>query len=110
MPFKEQLLFIIDFTLRAIKSKNLKEEKENKKNSANKAINGKNLIGKNEESEEDEEEEEEEDDEDINCNSRSDDKLINLKLGDEDYYGLNILKNYMLDEEYNKYNLTNEQK
>lgn len=31
-------------------------------------------------------------------------------MGDEDYYGLNILKNYMLDEEYNKYNLTNEQK
>ena len=110
VPFKEQLLFIIDFTLRAIKSKNLKEEKENKKNSENKKLNGKSLIDKNEESEEDEEEEEEEDDEDINCNSRSDDKLINLKLGDEDYYGLNILKNYMLDEEYNKYNLTNEQK
>ena len=33
-----------------------------------------------------------------------------MKLGDEDYYGLNILKNYMLDEEYKKYNLTNEQK
>ena len=110
-PSKEQLLFIIDFTLRAIKSKNFKEENENKKNSENKKLNGKNIIDKNEESEEDEEEEEEEDDdEDINFNSRSDDKLINLKLGDEDYYGLNILKNYMLDEEYNKYNLTNEQK
>ena len=109
-PFKEQLIFIIDFTLRAIKSKNLKEEKANKKNLENKKMNDNNLIDKNEGSEEDEEEEEEEDDEDINFNSRSDDKLINLKLGDEDYYGLNILKNYMLDEEYKKYNLTNEQK
>ena len=70
MPVKEQLLFIIDFTLRAIKSKNLKEEKENKKNSENKTLNNKNLIDKNEESEEDEEEEEEEDDDENYINNK----------------------------------------
>ena len=101
MPVKDQLLFIIEFTVKAIESKNIKEEKINNKKSKNKI----------EESEENEEEEDDEDYYYIEDNSKSDEKLINLNLEDGDYYGLNLLKNYLLEEEYRKYsNMTNEQK
>ena len=114
-PIKEQLLFIIDYSVQALLSKNTKENEnkektkdENNNNNKNKNDNNK----KNEEIEESEEEEDEEDDiivNEDNSFSKNDDKLFNLEINDKDYFGLNILKNYLLEEEYKKYNINNEQ-
>ena len=114
-PIKEQLIFLIDFSIKAISSKKIiqYEEKERKLNE-NKNIENKktNRSNKNEESDEDEEEEEGDEiiDNDENSFTKEDDKLFNFKVQDKDYYFLNLLKSYLLEEEYNKYNMTNEQK
>ena len=115
MPTKEQLLFLIQFSIRAIKSRDIELKKENK-NKDNK------MENKNEKDTEDEEEEEDgeiidnndENDDDSNNDeillTKDDEKLFNFKIEDKDYYFLNLLKKYLLEEEYQKYNMTNEQK
>ena len=104
-PLKEHLLFIIEYSVRAISSKK-KEIKEKKQNV--------NVNNNNKKNEENEESEEEDDGEDIienedNSFSKSDDKLFNLEINEKDYYGLNLLKFYLLEENYKKYNMSNEQ-
>ena len=104
IPNKDQLLFIINYTKEAISSKNYNGMESTEKNEKNK-------DNKNEESEGEEEEEDDEiiDNED-NSFSKNDDKLFNFVIEDKDYYGLNLIKNFLLEEEYKKYNMTNEQK
>ena len=104
IPNKEELLFIINYTKEAISSKNNNEKESKEKN-------GKNIDNKNEESDGEEEEEDDEiiDNED-NSFSKNDDKLFSFVIEDKDYYGLNLIKNFLLEEEYKKYNMTNEQK
>ena len=115
MPIKDQLLFLIEFSIRAISSKNLQKGiKENNKNSniKNKKAEQRKNEKKNEESEEEDEEEEDDeiiDNEDVSF-SKEDDKLFNFKIEDKDYYFLNLLKRYLEEDEYKKYNMTNEQK
>ena len=102
MPIKEQLLFIIEYSVRAISSKIENDKKNVNKNSEK--------LQKEEENEEDEEEEEEdeiiENEDDF---SKEDDKLFNFKTEDKDYYGLNLLKSYLQEEEYKRFKMTNEQ-
>ena len=122
-PTKELLIFLIEFSYRAISSRNNNNEiKENKnKNNIsceNKKIienNNKNGGNKSEESEETEEEEEDDDiinneNEDISFSKEEDDKLFNFKIEEKDYYFLDLLKKYLLEEEYQKYKISNEQK
>ena len=102
MPLKEQLQFIIEYSVRAISSKIENNQKDKNKNSAK---------PKNTEESRDDEEEEEDDETIENDDfTKEDDKLFNFKTEDKDYYGLNLLTSYLSEEEYKRFNMTNEQK
>ena len=94
IPVKDHLSFVIDYSLQAIATKknSSKNKRKNKRISEEEEDEGKKT--KTYEEEKDNENEE----------------LSNLKLEEGDYYGLNLLMNYLKEEEYKKYNMTNEQK
>ena len=107
MPNKEQLLFIIDFTARAIFFKN----NNNKENNENKNINNNNK--KDDDNREDDEEEEEDDEiiENEEISSKNDDVILfSFVIEDKNFYGLNLLNNFLSDKEYEKYKMSVEQK
>ena len=41
---------------------------------------------------------------------KNEDQLLNFNLNEDNYYGLNLLLNYLSEEQYKKYSMTNEQK
>ena len=88
IPMKEHLSFIIDYSLQAIENEDeseeegAKEEEQNKKQEIENG--GDNII--------------------------YDEKEINEKIENNNYYGLNLLIKYLSEENYKKYNMTNEQK
>ena len=89
IPMKEHLSFIIDYSLKAIETKKLIDEEEdiNKEDTDTKKEienGGENII--------------------------YDEKIVNNKIENNEYYGLNLLLQYLSEENYNKYNMTNEQK
>ena len=77
---KEYLLFVKEYSLRAIRNKNDNEQEEN---------NQKEIIKEN----------------------VKDNKIEEImELSEENYYGFNLLLHYLSQEQYQKYNITNEQK
>lgn len=96
IPMKDHLSFIIDFSLRAISTNNngkdKKDDEDNNKDNGN---------TENKKGEEDT----------IDTNSdKKEDNLLNIDLNEDNYYGLNLLLNYLSEEQYKKYSMTNEQK
>ena len=105
IPIKENLLFIIEYSLKAIKTKKNEHKKDknyNKENKENEEDNGIKTEEKEKEKEKTNEEKNEQD------NKKEENSII--KLDEDNYYGLNLLLDYLLEEQYNKYNMTNEQK
>ena len=98
IPMKDHLSFIIDFSLRAISTNNndnekkLDDDKDNKKEE----IDNGNTENKKEE--------------EITKNIKKEDNLLNKDINEDNYYGLNLLLNYLSEEQYKKYSMTNEQK
>ena len=89
IPMKEHLSFIIDYSLKAIENENEEEEEEKKeedKNQKKEVENG----GEN--------------------TLIYDEKNINEQIQNNSYYGLNLLIKYLSEDNYKKYNMTNEQK
>ena len=97
IPVKDHLLFVIEYSLQAIvtKKNNNKNNEKNKRKKEEKEKEGETLT---------------DEDEKNNKNGNGNEELNNLKLEEGDYYGLILLMNYLTEEEYNKYNMTNEQK
>ena len=132
IPVKDHLLFIIDYSLRAVATKNEnKKDKKNKKekeNIENKEENLKekkieeetkreikekenkeeNLKEKKIEEETKKEIKEKENKEENNENKNE--ETLDLKMEEKDYYGLIFLLDYLSEEQYINYNMTNEQK
>ena len=116
IPVKEHLLFVIDYTLKAIKvkSNNDKKEKDKIKNKENeeetKEESKEEIKEKNNNKENNQKQEIEEQNDNKNDQSSDDIKDKKIKLNDDNYYGLNLLLDYLLEEQYKKYSMTNEQK
>ena len=90
IPLKEHLLFVKDYSLRAIRTRKARKENDEEKESET----------KNEEENIKTVKEE-------NANSIKG-KIIDLNK--DKYYGFGLLLNYLSQEQYQKYNMTNEQK
>ena len=90
IPMKEHLSFIIDYSLKAIKNENEEDEEE--------------------EEMKDEEKKHKQEVENFVDDYIYDEKIINEKLENNNYYGLNFLIKYLSEDNYKKYNMTNEQK
>ena len=88
IPMKEHLSFVIDYSLQAIENQDEREEENAKK----------------------EEQDKNQEIENGGDNAIYDEKEINQKIENNNYYGLNLLINYLSEEYYKKYNMTNEQK
>ena len=100
---KDHLLFVIDFSLRAISTNNNdNEKKENEDKNKDKE----NKKGEKENGNTENKKEEEI----ANTNKKNEDQLLNFNLNEDNYYGLNLLLNYLSEEQYKKYSMTNEQK
>ena len=107
IPMKDHLLFIIDFSLRAISTNNKDNEKSNedkdkdkdedKDNDKEEADNG-NIENKKEKSITD------------RNDNKNEDTILNIDINEDNYYGLNLLLNFLSEEQYKKYSMTNEQK
>ena len=95
IPVKDHLLFVIDFSIQAISTKKCNNKNKEKNDEKEKEIEGEEKKTKTDEDEEKE---------------KGNEGLSNIKLEEGDYFGLNLLMNYLTEEEYNKYNMTNEQK
>ena len=93
IPMKEHLSFIIDYSVKALDTKNNKTKMNDTNNKENKDENS--TI---DESRIDGEE------------NTYDEKIINTKIENNEFYGLNLLLQYLTEENYSKYNMTNEQK
>ena len=94
IPMKEHLSFIIDYSVKALENKNNNKEKNNDKdNKENKEeeINNREIKNGGEE-------------------NNNDENDINSKIENNEFYGMNLLMQYLTEENYNKYNMTNEQK
>ena len=91
LPLKENLLFIKEYSLRAISTKNRNDEQK-----------GNSIKDKNGE--------EENTDKDKKEDAKDNKNGEIMNLDEENYYGLNLLLNYLTEEQYQKYNMTNEQK
>ena len=108
IPMKDHLLFIIDFSLKAISTNNNENEKktdeDNKKDKADKNENEE--INKDNGNTDNTKEEEKIDKD----NNKNDDKSLNIDINEDNYYGLSLLLNYLSEEQYKKYSMTNEQK
>ena len=94
IPMKEHLSFIIDYSVKALENKNNNKEKNNDKdNKVNKEeeINNGEIKNGGEE-------------------NNNDENDINSKIENNEFYGMNLLMQYLTEENYNKYNMTNEQK
>ena len=103
IPMKDHLLFVIDFSLRAISTNNNdNEKKENEDKNKDKE----NKKGEKENGNTENKKEEEI----ANTNKKNEDQLLNFNLNEDNYYGLNLLLNYLSEEQYKKYSMTNEQK
>ena len=100
IPVKDHLLFAIDYSLQAIVTK----KNNNKNNEKNERINEEDEEKKSKTDEDEKNKEKDKNKENGN------EEINNLKLEECDCYGLNLLMNYLTGEEYNKYNMTNEQK
>ena len=100
IPMKEHLSFIIDYSSKALETKSNKtQKKKDIKNKENKD----NLSTTDETSTKDENKNGSEEND-------YDEKIINEKIENNDFYGLNLLLQYLTEENYIKYNMTNEQK
>ena len=103
IPMKDHLLFVIDFSLRAISTNNNDNEKKENED--------KNKDKENKKGEKENGNTENKKEEDIaNTNKKNEDQLLNFNLNEDNYYGLNLLLNYLSEEQYKKYSMTNEQK
>ena len=102
IPVKEHLLFVIEYSIQAIvtKKNNNKNIEKNLRINEEKEIEGEEKKTKTDEDEKNNDKDKENENE----------ELSNLKLEEGDYFGLILLMNYLTEEEYNKYNMTNEQK
>ena len=126
IPMKEHLSFIIDYSLKAIETK-YDNKKENKDDDADddedeeeeedmENEEKKEKIAKNE-NKNIEQKKENKDNAEIKGevknggdNDSYDENLINSNIEKNNYYGLNLLIQYLSEEKYNKYSMTNEQK
>jgi hypothetical protein len=106
IPVKDNLLFVIDYTLKAIKTKKFDNKKDKKKETEKDNIN-----------ETEEKEKANVDNINLDNNQETKEKKDNkkeenaiIKIDDDNYFGLNLLLDYLLEEQYSKYNMTNEQK
>ena len=106
IPVKDNLLFVIDYTLKAIKTKKFDNKKDKKKETEKDNIN-----------EIEEKEKANVDNINLDNNQETKEKKDNkkeeniiIKIDDDNYFGLNLLLDYLLEEQYSKYNMTNEQK
>ena len=120
IPCKDHLSFIIDYSLRAIASTNSdgKEEKVKKEDKEEKE--------KNEEKEEKEERKKEKKGNNNEVKNRdnrnienkkqempenkNEDQSVNIEINEDNFYGFNLLFNYLSETNYKEYNMTDEQK
>ena len=116
IPVKEHLLFVIDYTVKAIKAKSNNDKKEkNKKNEEESKEEAKEekkeeIKEENINQENNQKQEITEKNDNKNDEASEDKKYKKIKLNDDNYYGLNLLLDYLLEEQYKKYSMTNEQK
>ena len=108
IPMKEHLSFIIDYSLKAIETKKEKEKNVEEKDKNKSLIDGSQSEGTKDE-ETNKIEVESEDKNKVN-NDAYDEILINSEIEKNKYYGLNILINYLSEDAYAKFSMTNEQK
>ena len=90
IPIKDDLSFIIEYTLKAMANS---KEDENKEINENKKENKIIKIKEN-----------------INISNYKNEQMEILSLEDEDFYGTNIILKYISEDNYNMYNMNNEQK
>ena len=102
IPIKDHLLLIIDYSLRAVTTKTKDKENKDKKEKEKENENVENKMEKKEETKEGETK-------DLKKEKESEGAL-DIKLEEKDYYGLILLLDYLSEEQYKKYNMTNDQK